>query len=156
MKKTLAILCALLIALSCLALAGCGESKEVPADSPFIGKWEAVRAEMLGEATDMSEILEGGDWFFTLNADGTCVESSGEESEPGTWWATKDGIKLKIDGGKSTLKFFLDGENMVTKTLGVSVFFEKRTAVDEIVDDASALVDDAAQVISDAVSDIVA
>ena len=124
MKKFISILCVMAFAVSLLALAGCGGSKEIPADSPYIGTWKAVRAELMGEATDMSEVLEG-EWIITLNADGTAVEQSTDESGTGVWSITKDGVKAKLDGAKSSLKFTYENNELSTK-LVATFFFQKQ------------------------------
>ena len=124
MKKIISVLCILALAASLFALAGCGGTKEIPADSAYIGTWEAVRAEMMGEETPMEEVLEGNDWFFDLKADGTAVERSGDDSETGTWWLTKDGIKVKI-GDSKAVKLTMEGDNLVIKMVA-KVFFEKK------------------------------
>ena len=79
---------------------------------------------MMGEETPMEEVLEGNDWFFDLKADGTAVERSGDDSETGTWWLTKDGIKVKI-GDSKAVKLTMEGDNLVIKMVA-KVFFEKK------------------------------
>ena len=126
MKKIISFLCVAALAVSLFALAGCGGSKEIPADSVYIGKWEAVRAEMLGQSTTLEEALEGGKWIFTLNADGTAVEESAEETVNGVWSITKDGIKVKLDGASKAIKFTAQGDELVTK-LVASIYFAKQS-----------------------------
>ena len=125
MKKIISILCVMALAASLLALAGCGGSKEIPADSVYIGKWEAVRAEMMGQETTLEEALEGGKWIFTLNADGTAVEESDEETVNGVWSITKNGIKVKLDGASKAIKFTAQGDELVTK-LVANIYFAKQ------------------------------
>ena len=125
MKKFISILCVMAFAVSLLALAGCGGSKEIPADSPYIGTWKAVRAELLGEATDMAEVLEDGDWIITLKADGTVEQQSGSEAGTGVWTITKNGIKVKLDDAKSAMKFTYENNELSTK-LVATFFFEKQ------------------------------
>ena len=124
MKKFISILCVMAFAVSLLALAGCGGSKEIPADSPYIGTWKAVRAELMGGATEMDEVLEG-EWIITLNADGTAEEQSTDESGIGVWSITKDGIKVKLDGAKSALKFTYENNELSTKMVA-TFFFQKQ------------------------------
>ena len=129
MKKALSILFVMVLTLSLVALAGCGGSSkpgEIPADSPYIGTWEAVRAEMLGEATDMAEALEGDKWIITLKADGTVEETNGEEIETGVWSITDSGISMKIDGSKKAVKFTMQGDELTTK-LVATIFFAKQS-----------------------------
>ncbi|MBQ6265071.1 MAG: hypothetical protein IJK60_06440 [Clostridia bacterium] len=72
MKKALALICVLALAVSLVALAGCGTKKPgvIPADSNYIGKWTAVSAEFKGESQNPEEVF-GGEYTLELNADGT-------------------------------------------------------------------------------------
>ena len=125
MKKFISFLCVMAFAVSLLALAGCGGSKEIPADSPYIGTWKAVRAELMGEAAEMDEVLEG-EWIITLKADGTVEQQSTDESGTGVWSITKDGIKVKLDDAKSALKFTYANDELSTKMVA-TFFFQKQS-----------------------------
>lgn len=125
MKKFISILCVMAFAVSLLALAGCGGSKEIPADSQYIGTWKAVRAELMGEKAEMSEVLDG-DWIITLKADGTAEQQSSDESGAGVWSITKNGIKVKLDDAKSAMKFTYENNELSSK-LVATFFFEKQS-----------------------------
>ncbi|MBQ6268120.1 MAG: hypothetical protein IJK64_10180 [Clostridia bacterium] len=153
MKKTLAILCALVIAVSFLALTGCG-SKEIPADSPYIGIWKATKATLKEEETDIAEVLDGKTWVFELNADGTAKVISGDEVSGGAWSITGKGFKVKLDDAKSSIKFTAEGDALYTKLIGVKIYFEKVTTLDDVAEDVGAVVDDAASIVGDALSGI--
>lgn len=151
MKKTLAILCVLMIAVSFLALTGCG-SKEIPADCPYIGTWKATKATLKEEETDIAEVLDGKTWIFELNADGTAKVISGDETSGGVWSITKNGFKVKLDEAKSSIKFTAEGDALYTKLIGVKIFFEKTVTLDDVAEDVNAVVNDAASLAGDAVS----
>lgn len=126
MKKIISILCAAAIVVSLFALAGCGGSKEIPADSVYIGTWKAVRAEIMGEEASLEEELEGGDWVFTLKADGTIEQTYDGKTESGVWSITDKGVKAKIDGAKSSIKFTYEDNQLVTKIIA-NIYFEKQS-----------------------------
>ena len=128
MKKALAILCVIVLTLSLFTLAGCGSSKpgEIPADSPYIGTWEAVRAEALGEEADMNEVLEGKTWVLTLKADGTMEQSTGDELSTGVWSITSSGLNVKLDDAKKAMKFTMEGDELVTKVIA-TIYFAKQS-----------------------------
>ena len=125
MKKFISILCVMALAVSLLAMAGCG-SKEIPADSPYIGTWKAVRAELMGEETDVQEALEGGEWIITLKADGTVEQTSQDESSTGVWQITKKGIKVKFEDSKGSMKFNYENGQLTTK-LVATFYFDKQS-----------------------------
>ena len=128
MKKVLALFFALALTLSLVSLAGCGSSKsgEIPADSPYIGTWEATRAELKGETADMNDFLEDGKWTITLNADGTVQQTSGTETETGVWSITNDGLSMKLDGAKKAVKFTAEGDELATKIIA-TIYFVKQS-----------------------------
>ena len=125
MKKIFSILMVMAVAVSILALAGCGGSKEIPADSVYIGTWKAVRAELLGEEATLDEVLEG-EWIITLKADGTLEQNSESETSTGVWSITGNGIRVKIDGAKSAMKFTYKDNALSTK-VAATFYFEKQS-----------------------------
>ena len=145
MKKALAILCVLALAVSLVALAGCGAKKpgEIPADSPYIGKWVASSAQFKDEAQDPNEVF-GGEYTLDLKADGTGTLSSSEESNPLVWWITKDGIGTNVDNAKKDMKYKADGDKLIGKILGIEFTLEKATLADEAADAVAGVADAAA------------
>lgn len=128
MKKTLAILCAVALAISCFAIIGCGggsnESPEpIPADSQYIGTWKATGAEYKGEAQDIKEVLSE-DFTLVLNADGTAVMTYDEESAC-NWAETDKGVKLSGGDSKDLELEYVDGK-LVTGIFGVNLLLEKQ------------------------------
>ena len=125
MKRIIAVLCVAALAVSLLALAGCGSSKEIPADSVYIGTWKAVRAEIMGEEASLADELDG-DWIFTLKADGTIEQTYEGGTDTGVWSITSKGIKVKIDGAKSAMKFTMENDELMTKIIA-NIYFAKQS-----------------------------
>ena len=125
MKRIIAVLCVAALAVSLLALAGCGSSKEIPADSVYIGTWKAVRAEIMGEEASLEDELDG-DWIFTLKADGTIEQTYEGGTDTGVWSITSKGIKVKIDGAKSAMKFTMENDELMTKIIA-NIYFAKQS-----------------------------
>ena len=122
-KKATAILLALLFAASCVSLIGCsGGNTKIPADSPYIGSWKAVKAVALGEETPIGEVLDEGDYVIILNADGTASSIYGETVNC-KWSITNNGVKL-IDGTRLTLKS--EDGMLMANLFGVKLYFEKQ------------------------------
>lgn len=125
MKKTLTILCTLALAISCFALIGCGgnDSAEVPADSPYIGTWQAASAEFSGETADIKEVLDS-DFIIELNGDGSAHMSYDGEEATGTWSETKNGVK--VVGGDYDMELKDDGGKLTIEMFGFHMYFEKQ------------------------------
>ena len=125
MKKNLAILLAAV--LMCGLLAGCEASPAavIPADSPYIGTWEATRATASGEETDAKEAL-GEMFIFTLKADGTATVTAEDEVSEGTWSISSDGVNLRMKDAKKDLKFKSEDGTLVMSVLGCKIYFEKK------------------------------
>ncbi len=121
-KKTFIIVLVMVMTVS-LALVGCG-SKGVPADSRYIGTWEATGAEFKGEAVDLNEALNNDVFIVTLDADGTCKVVSGADVSTGSWSETGSGVKLKGDDLNMTLKD-KDGSLALT-ILGFTITLDKK------------------------------
>ena len=122
MKKTLSILCALLILALCVSLAGCGNKGDIPADSPYIGTWKAVRATFKDEVMDVNEVLEK-DFIIILNQDGSASVDY-DESGTGTWSLTDSGAKIK--GDDLNIKLKMEDGTLTTSVLGMTFYFEKQ------------------------------
>lgn len=124
MKKSLVIVLILMLVLSCVVFAGCGEGNNAPAaDSKYIGTWQAVKATFMGEESDMSEVLGGDELKLILNADGTGTLESSEETSEFTWSETSDGFKVK--GDDVDMKFKDEDGVVSSSMLGVDLIFEK-------------------------------
>lgn len=127
MKKVLMILCAMVLSLSCFALAGCGSGGSgdaPPADSQYIGTWKAVSAEFKGEEADIDEVLNGQDFIITLNDDGTATVSSSDTNGDGTWSETDKGFK--VTGDDIDMEFEVTDGVGTFSILGVNLRFEKQ------------------------------
>ena len=129
MKKTLAIILVLILALSCVVLAGCGgggsnESTTPPEDSQYIGTWQATKTQIGDEIEDIGDTLGEKPFIITLNADGTASVDYEEGAADGTWKETKDGFK--IEGGDTDLKFKYEDGVAKIGMLGFNIIFEKQ------------------------------
>lgn len=119
MKKFMTIALIAIMALSALALVGCGGSSDSDlSDSKYVGTWAVDDMSF----ADETETLDT-EWTLTINGDGTGIsESEGEVSEF-TWEPTNNGFKTK---GDVELKFKDDGDNITTKVIGVTLTFIKQ------------------------------
>lgn len=125
MKKTLTILCALIITISCIALAGCGKGGNGTdaSDSPYLGTWKAVTAEALGQEVPIAEVLDY-DLTLTLNADGSAqLEADGEVAN-GKW--SESGTEVKVSGSDMNMTLKDEGGKLSTSIVGVTIYFEKQ------------------------------
>ena len=125
MKKNLMLL--VLLVLACAVLSGCenGGSAVIPEDSPYIGTWEAVRADFKGEEMPIEEAV-GDVFIFTLNADGTAQITSDGADQPGTWKITGTGININVNGAKSDTKYTAKDDTLVLGMFGVNIYFTKK------------------------------
>ena len=106
----------------CVSLAGCGSKGDIPADSPFIGTWKAVRATFKDEVMDVSEVLDK-DFIIILNQDGSASVDY-EESGVGTWSLTDSGAKIK--GDDLNIKLKMEDGTLTTSVLGMTFYFDKQ------------------------------
>ena len=140
MKKKLAILLSLTMALM-FALAACGGgSSEDLSDSKYLGTWVASSVSVGEESEDVDD---EGVYTLTLNDDGTGTFVStdpegNEEISNITWSLTSDGFKTK---GDTKLTFKDDGDGIVASLLGIKLHFARVSDEGEDVVD---LVDGAA------------
>ncbi len=121
MKKKLAILLSVAMVLT-FALAACGGGNEDLSDSKYLGSWTADSMSFAGEEGD----LDGNVWILALNDDGTGtftgIEADGtEDVSDFTWSQTNGGFKTK---GDVNLDFKEDGDDIVTKFMGVELRFK--------------------------------
>ena len=127
--RVIAIMCCVALALSCVAIAGCGGNSGSSdtadlSNSAYVGTWKVTKAIYNGEEVPASEVFKNGDVTMTLNADGT-LEFVGEgETSTATWTEAKDGgIETK---GDVNMKF-KDTDGMLEgEVIGMHLFFEKQ------------------------------
>lgn len=127
-KRLIAIMCCVALALSCVAIAGCGGSgggSDVDlSDSAYVGTWKATKATFQGEEVAAEEVFTSGDLILLLNADGTAELSEGTDKSTGNWSEADGGVKVKGDDINMTFKDtdgVLEGE-----VIGMHIFFEKQ------------------------------
>ena len=118
MKKSVAVVLCLLLALSCIVLPACGSSgsKDV-SNSKYVGTWKAVSMTLKDEVGEFDE-----ETILILKPDGTATFSSENEESQCNWEETKDGFKLT---GGAKMTFTDDGDGIKSKILGVELHFER-------------------------------
>ena len=122
MKKKLAILISFIMVLTfAFAACGGGDGGDV-SSSRYVGIWTADSLSIAGE----SDTVEG-EYTLVLNDDGTGTfsgldEEGNEQVSNITWSLTNDGFKTK---GDAKMTFKDDGDDIVTKILGVELRFVK-------------------------------
>lgn len=120
MKKTLALVCSILVLSMCI-MTGCGSSDKY-ADSEFVGTWNATTASYAGIELDVNSIMDGG-FSLTLDASGKATLEAAGESETGKWEPVDGGIK--IDGSSEISCTGGDGK-LAMDYDGVTLNFEKQ------------------------------
>ena len=101
------------------ALAGCG-GKNMK-ESKYLGKWNAVSAEMSGMEFSVSDFMD--EFSITLKEDGSCEAHIDDEVESGTWEETENGVKIK--DSTDTLEMNEKDGHLYIEYEGVSFRFEK-------------------------------
>ena len=104
LKKSISLLCCVIIASMGIILTGCGnsssdkdvESSEKYADSPYVGTWEAKVVEYEGNKYDAEEAIGGA--TLMIDADGTAIYLGGGTRIDDKWEPTEDGLKLWKEG----------------------------------------------------------
>ena len=105
MKKSISLLCCVIIASMGIILTGCGNSSnnkdsensgEKYADSPYVGTWEAKVAEYEGVKYDAEEAIGGA--ALMIDEDGTAIYFGGGTRIDDKWEPTEDGLKLWKEG----------------------------------------------------------
>lgn len=115
MKKTLALVCSLIVLSMCF-MTGCGGGDKY-ADSEFVGTWNATTASYAGIELDVDSIIDGG-FSITLNADGKAELNAGGETQKGKWEPTEGGIlidgsdELNCRGGDGKMTMDYSGVTM--------------------------------------------
>ena len=120
MKKVIAVICCMVMAASCFLMAGCGGTDM--SDSKYLGKWQATIAEYGGSKLGVDDAL-GGEFSFTLNADGTVDVVVTGDKESGKWSETDNGIKF--EEGDEELNFVEEDGNLTLNYSGMKLTFEK-------------------------------
>ena len=101
------------------ALAGCG-GKNMK-ESKYLGKWNAVSAEMSGMEFSVSDFMD--EFSIILKEDGSCEAHIDDEVESGTWEETENGVKIK--DSTDTLEMNEKDGHLYIEYEGVSFCFEK-------------------------------
>lgn len=119
MKKYSAILFAMILALSCIALTACGgggdSSTEDLSDSPYVGTW-VIDTLSMGDESDAADF----DAILVINGDGTGTMGDNEETSEFTWEPVDGGFKCK---GDVKADFEEEGDGLKTSMLGVELHF---------------------------------
>ena len=128
MKKRLLLLVSL--ALVCAVLTGCGSgnttTETIPMDSPYIGVWEATRAEYKDSEVTLKEVIGDNEFIFSLFADGVAEVISDGETQQGTWKITGKGISIRAGNARSDTAYIAKDNTLVLSLFGVDVIFTKR------------------------------
>ena len=120
MKKRTAIICAALLAGVMVMLTACGGSAKY-ADSKYLGKWTATKAEYSGIEMGVKDIL-GGEFSFELSEDGKVKMTVVDDEKSGKWDEVEGGIQFDGDDDM-TLKE--EGGALTMDYSGVKLTFEK-------------------------------
>lgn len=119
MKKNIAGILCLIMVISCLILAACGDGgKKDLSGSKYLGTWKAAYMSLKDEVGEFEDEIT-----LTLNADGSAEFSSADEVSKCTWEETANGFKLQ---GDAKMTFTDDGDGIKSKLLGVELHFEKQ------------------------------
>ena len=106
MKKTIIVLCCVIIASIGIVLTGCGSSgsdknaessSDKYADSPYVGTWEAKFVEYEGNQYDAEEAIGGA--ALMIDEDGTAIYMGSGTRIDDKWEPTEDGLKIWKEGG---------------------------------------------------------
>lgn len=119
MRRITAVICAVILAMACLVMTGCGGAKY--ADSKYVGKWVGTSAVYSGFEMGVEEIL-GGEFTFTLDENGKVTMKVVDKEETGKWEETEDGIKFD---GDEEMAFKYDDDKLSVDYSGVTIYFEK-------------------------------
>lgn len=114
-----AILMAGILILSTMIFAGCG-GKNMKG-SKYLGKWNAVSAEMSGMEFAVSDFMD--EFSFVFKEDGTCEAHIDDEVEKGKWEETETGVKIK--DSTDTMDLTDKDGDLYIEYEGVSFRFEK-------------------------------
>ena len=136
MKKTIILICCIIIASMGIALTGCGSSSSEEdvessgdkyADSSYVGTWEATVSEYEGAEYDAEEVI--GATEFVFNADGTGKFIGDGLSADIEWEPTEDGLKLWKEGEDIVEYFVYKDGNLVLEleleAVHATAYFDK-------------------------------
>ena len=118
-RKSSAILLISILVLSAVLLAACG-GKSMKG-SKYLGKWNAVSAEMSGMEFAVSDFMD--EFSFVFKEDGTCEAHIDDEVEKGKWEETENGVKIK--DSTDTMDLTDKDGDLYIDYEGVSFRFEK-------------------------------
>ena len=114
MRKIIA--CFLICAAVILCFAGCGSGD----NSKIVGKWEATKVKLNGEAINFSELeTENKEFSFEFREDGSCRAVLGGIENNGSYTFNHTSVdivyggkeeKLRYDSGVLTLTFYYNNE----------------------------------------------
>lgn len=110
MKKKIVVLVAAL-ALSLMALAGCGGGS----DNPYVGTWEAVSISAFGQEMTAEEAEM--EWTLEIKDGGEAVITADGEEETCSWEEADDGITLKFDIDEEDMSYFDPEEMAMSATI---------------------------------------
>ena len=136
MKKSISLLCCVIIASMGIILTGCGNSSnnkdsensgEKYADSPYVGTWEAKVAEYEGVKYDAEEAIGGA--ALMIDEDGTAIYFGGGTRIDDKWEPTEDGLKFTDYAGEGYFTY-KDGKLLMDVELqsggSTTAHFEKQ------------------------------
>lgn len=120
-KETYSFLIAaiVILCLSAAVLAGCGGKSRK--GSKYLGKWNAVTAELSGVELQVADLM--GEFSIELKEDGVCEVHLDGESESGTWEESENGVTIR--DSTDTLTVNEKDGNLYIEYEGVSFRFEK-------------------------------
>jgi hypothetical protein len=124
MKKALCITLAAVLLFS-LAACGGGGGGSIDASDPNQGLWNAVKAEMWGIATDLSDLYENG-FTIELKSGGKCALNVDGKKANGTWVLNGTAFSIKgggLDESGTLANGVLTLVNLMG--LGMDIIFEK-------------------------------
>ena len=120
-----------ILCLLAAALAGCG-GKSMKG-SKYLGKWNAVSAEMSGMEFSVSDFMD--EFSIILKEDGTCEAHIDDEVETGKWEETETGVKIK--DSTETLEMNEKDGHLYIEYEGVSFRFEKEGSESAVSSDSA-------------------
>lgn len=131
MKKTIILICCIIIASMGIALTGCGNSSDESSsnmnaessantnpENQYLGTWEGTvitssDGEVLYDFSEGDEVC-----VFTFNDDHTLKIQLADDLYDATWELTEDGIKITDTDGVQTNIYYKDGELLWTLQVG--------------------------------------
>ena len=148
MKKSISLLCCVIIASMGIILTGCGNSSnnkdsensdEKYADSPYVGTWEAKVAEYEGVKYDAEEAIGGAS--LMIEEDGTAIYFGGGTRIDDKWEPTEDGLKLWKEGVNEQTFFIYKDDMLIVdvETEGelMTLYFEREDESNKDADSSS-------------------